>query len=93
MAKLKRRATATFNRGLGERLTAAGYHFSIAVENIAVGCDLDKVIEHETARSLENDERRDARVGRGMQRRRGYPEQGGTPLLDDGAGRPAAVSR
>jgi uncharacterized protein YkwD len=34
------------DRGLGERLTAAGYRFSIAVENIAVGYDsLDDVVK------------------------------------------------
>jgi uncharacterized protein YkwD len=47
MAKLKQmHHRDMLNRGLGERLTAAGYHFSSAVENIAVGYDsLGEVIE------------------------------------------------
>ena len=36
----------TLDRGLGERLAAAGYRFSVAVENIAVGYDsLDDVVK------------------------------------------------
>jgi uncharacterized protein YkwD len=47
MAELKQmRHRDTLNRGLAERLSAMGYRFSTAVENIAVGYDsLDEVVE------------------------------------------------
>jgi len=47
MAELRHmRHRDMLDRGLGERLTAVGYRFSTAVENIAVGYDsLDEVVE------------------------------------------------
>ena len=47
MVRLKRMVHRDLlDRGLGERLSAAGYRFSVAVENIAVGYDsLDDVVK------------------------------------------------
>ena len=47
MAELRHmRHRDMLDRGLGERLTAAGYRFRTAVENVAVGYDsLDEVVE------------------------------------------------
>ena len=47
MVTMKRmRHRDILDRGLGERLAAAGYRFSVAVENIAVGYDtLDDVVK------------------------------------------------